>query len=71
MCKDVEESRLKIHDWPLLSREPSVRVSPVWMNHDESDLWIRVVDLCPNPSLVNAPDGGAAMPSSIDEIVGI
>jgi hypothetical protein len=57
VCREVDESLLKIHDCPLLSRDPSVNVNPVWINQ-EGSVWIwRRWDLWPNPWPVKAPDG--------------
>lgn len=69
VASEVELSRFDSHDCPLLSREPSVSVSPVWISHDES-LLCRGEDslvvesvagtmslLCPSPSLLSAPEG--------------
>lgn len=63
LCRDVDESRLEIHDCPLLSRELSVKVRPVWISQEESGVCICRPDfLWPKPSLVNAPDGVAIDP---------
>jgi hypothetical protein len=61
----VEESRLLIHDWPLFSREDSVKTRPVWTSQDESAWrWRREEErgwvglrTCPKPWDVSAPEG--------------
>lgn len=36
VLNDVDEARLISHDWPLLSREPSVNANPVWTSQSGS-----------------------------------